>query len=131
LALLPRTAKKNTIHTLNDIPIVDILGFMYQNSVFKNKIPALIAGWFDYFTNEQLIELIKVLLEFVQSTTDTSLLLACSQSLDKIILTKKYLLNPEIISKVIPIAIRTFEKTEHPQVLWPMVNLISNIIIQC
>lgn len=51
LALLPRTTKKNQMHTLNDIPIVDILGFMYQNPVYKNKIPTLIAGWFDYFTN--------------------------------------------------------------------------------
>jgi hypothetical protein len=55
LALLPRTTKKNSIHTLNDIPIVDILGFMYQNPAFKNKIPTLIAGWFDYFSNDQLV----------------------------------------------------------------------------
>jgi hypothetical protein len=55
LALLPRTTKKNSIHTLNDIPIVEILGFMYQNVAFKNKIPTLIAGWFDYFTNDQLV----------------------------------------------------------------------------
>jgi len=75
--------------------------------------------------------LIKVLLEFIQNESDTSLLLACCQSLDKIIVTKKYLLNANIISTIIPIAIRTFEKTDYPQVLWPMVNLISNIIIQC
>ena len=62
LALLPRTIKKNALHTLNDIPIVEILGFMYQNGPYKNKIPTLIAGWFDYFTNDQLVELIKVLL---------------------------------------------------------------------
>lgn len=131
LALLPRTIKKNAIHTLNDIPIVEILGFLYQNPVYKSKIPTLIAGWFDYFTNEQLIELIRVLLDFIQNESDTSLLLACCQSLDKIIVTKKNLLNADIISKIIPIAIRTFEKTDYPQVLWPMVNLISNLIIQC
>ena len=59
------------------------------------------------------------------------MILNCCQSLDKIIVTKKYLLNVDIISKIFPIAIRTFEKTDSPQVLWPMVNLISNMITLC
>lgn len=72
-----------------------------------------------------------MLLEFIQNENDTSLVLHCCQSLDKIITTKKYLLNVDIIKKIFPIAILTFEKTDSPQVLWPMVNLVSNIIIQC
>lgn len=51
LALLPRTSKKNNIHLLNEIPIVEILGYIYQQPELKSKIPPLISGWFDYFNN--------------------------------------------------------------------------------
>jgi hypothetical protein len=57
------------------------------------------------------VELIGVLLDFIQNESDTGLILHCCQSLDKIIVTRKYLLNVEIVSKIFPIAIRTFEKT--------------------
>ncbi len=51
LALLPKTSKKNNLQALNEIPIVEILGYIYQQPNLKNKIPPLIAGWFDYFSN--------------------------------------------------------------------------------
>ena len=37
LALLPKTSKKNNLLSLNEIPIVEILGYCYQNSFYKNK----------------------------------------------------------------------------------------------
>jgi hypothetical protein len=95
------------------------------------RIPALIAGWFDYFSNEQLGQLINVLLEFIQTEKETNMVLHCCQSLDRIIVTRKYVLNGEVIRKIFPIAINTFQNAENPEILWPMVNLISNIIIKC
>ena len=36
-----------------------------------------------------------------------------------------------ILNKVFPIAIRIFVNTDNPEILWPLINLISSLVTKC
>jgi hypothetical protein len=55
--------------------------------------------------------------------------MGCCQCLNKIILQRSGAINlGTTIHRVVPVSLQIFQITDNPEVLWPMVNLISNII---
>ena len=60
ISILPKSCKKSMSSYLTEFPIISILQFVHgaQNNKIKEKFPALISGWLDIFTNDQLAQLI-------------------------------------------------------------------------
>lgn len=65
LSVLPKTCKKEQLNTLYDFPIIDILYYVHNHELLREKFPHLISGWLEIFTNEQIGSLINALLDFV------------------------------------------------------------------
>lgn len=60
------------------------------------------------------------------------LLLYSCYSLNKIITIRGGAVdNAAVLKRVFPIAISIFTKTDNPELLWPLVNLISTLITKC
>lgn len=52
-----------------------------------------------------------------------------AQALNKIVTLKSQVIDlASIIKQLFPVAANMFTKIDNPEVLWPMVNLISNVI---
>ena len=57
--------------------------------------------------------------------------MGCSECLNKVIKTRSDVLNlSATIQRVVPVALLVFQRVDNPEVLWPMVNLVSNIILK-
>lgn len=67
IAILPSTCKKNEVSRLQQIPILEVLKFIYTNPSFKIKFAGIVSGWIDAFSNEQLNSITGVLLDFIQN----------------------------------------------------------------
>lgn len=72
LALLPSTAKKNDRAALQEVPILQVLQFIYSHPQHRGKFAGLVAGWLEAFTNEQLDPLAGVLLDFIGQAGETA-----------------------------------------------------------
>jgi hypothetical protein len=58
-------------------------------------------------------------------------LMGCCQCLNKIILQRSGAIDMQnAIQRVVPVSLLVFQKIDNPEVLWPMVTLISNIIVK-
>jgi len=57
--------------------------------------------------------------------------MGCCQCLNKIILQRSAAIDmQQAIQRVVPVSLMIFQKIDTPSVLWPMVTLISNIIVK-
>ena len=55
----------------------------------------------------------------------------CCECLNKVIKTRVGVIDlGYAIQKVIPIALHVLQSVDNPEVLWPMVTLVSNIILK-
>ena len=139
IAILPKSCKKAHQEYLFQFPILDILGYVHQSSSaegrdrLREKFPALITGWLDIFTNDQINQLINVLLDYVADPNiHIDLLLYSCFSLNKVVTQRSGSVDSAaILHKMFPIAIQIFANTDNPEVLWPLINLISSLITKC
>ena len=106
----------------------------------REKFPAIISGWIDIFSNERINQLLNVLLDYISQDPQESygdhsnmdLLLYSCFSLNKIVMLKSSVVDCSfILNKVFPIAIRIFANTDNPEILWPLINLISSLVTKC
>ena len=51
IAILPSSYKKNDQYRLQEIPVLQILQFIYNNGKFKAKFASIVSGWIDAFSN--------------------------------------------------------------------------------
>ena len=57
------------------------------------------------------------------------MLIGCCQCLNKMIVVRSDSLNlQEIVERAVPVSLLVFGKVDNPEVLWPMVNLVANVI---
>ena len=95
----------------------------------------MITGWLDIFTNEQLSQLIEALLNYVtqgaQQNNMEMLLYSCF-SLNKIVSLRTAAVDcGYVLHKVFPVAITVFNHTDNPEILWPLITLISSLLTKC
>lgn len=74
-----------------------------------------------------------MLLNFIENESsgeeEVDVLMGCCQCLNKIILQRSAAIDLQnAIQRVVPVSLVVFQKIDNPEVLWPMVTLISNII---
>lgn len=57
------------------------------------------------------------------------ILVGCCQCLNKMIMTRADSLDlQQIVQRAVPVSLLVFGKVDNPEVLWPMVNLVANVI---
>ena len=123
IAVLPRSVRKSQLSDLYNFPIIPILQYIHQNAELRTKLPELVVGWLEIFSEDQINSLVSVLIEFVaeqQNKTgnrgaDELLLYSC-YSLNKIVVYKGNMIMNigAVLHQVFPIAIRIFSQTENP-----------------
>jgi hypothetical protein len=140
VALLPGTCRRGDRSGLQEVPVLEVLQFIYGRPVFRGKFAGIVSGWLEAFSNEQLDSLAGVLLDFIGQAgageeevaqAELELLMSCCQCLNKIVSTRTAAIDLRgLVQRVLPVSLGIFQRIDSPEVLWPMVSLLSNVIVK-
>lgn len=122
VGLLPATSRKGDRTALQDVPVLEVLQFIYGRPIFRSKFAGIVSGWLDAFSNTQLDSLAGVLLDFIGQASEgdedeeqLELLTSCCQCLNKIVSQKAAAIDLRaLIVRVLPVALNIFQNIESP-----------------
>jgi hypothetical protein len=137
VAVLPSVHKKQSSQ-LQQFPVLEVLQFIFTTPAFKAKFAPIVAGWLDCFSATQIAELTQVLLSFMeqeaaragqQGEEELEVLAGCCQCLNKVTVHRPEALDlQQVVARVVPVSLQVLGRVDDPEVLWPVVTLISTVI---